>query len=109
MIMHMTFISQNWVHKKIENYIYIIIIIRVFCPNAGPPLQAEKPRLQFCRRQVFHHILKNQGYSFTSDLIGAVAYRCFPNHTLPLACEQTLKDLKRSQGQQRGGEECGFG
>ena len=28
----------------------IYIIIRVFCPKAGPLLKAEKPRLQFCRR-----------------------------------------------------------
>ena len=26
----------------------IIIIIRVFCPRAGPSLQAQEPRLQFC-------------------------------------------------------------
>ena len=85
------------------------IIIRVFCPKAGPSLQAEKPRLQFCLRQVFHHKLRNQGCSFTRDLIGAVASRCFPHPTLCLASEQTLKDLKRSQGHQRGGEENGFG
>ena len=29
--------------------------------------------------------------------------------TLSLASEQTLKDLKRFQGHQRGGEESGFG
>ena len=29
--------------------------------------------------------------------------------TLSLASEQTLKDLKRSQGPQHGGEESGFG
>ena len=34
-------------------------------------LQAEKPRLQFCRRQVFHCKLRNQGCSFTRDLTGA--------------------------------------
>ena len=81
------------------------IIIRVFCPKAGPSVQAEKPRLQFCRRQVFHRQPRNQGYSFTRDLIGAVASRCFLHPTLSLASEQTLKDLKRSQGHQRGGEE----
>ena len=76
----------------------IIIIIRVLCPKAGPPPQVEKPRLQFCRRKVFHRKLRNQGCSFTRDLIGAVASRCFPHPTLSLAPEQTLKDLKRSQG-----------
>ena len=81
----------------------------VFCPMAGPSLQPEKPTLQFCRRQVFHRKLKNQGCGFTRDLIGALASRCFPHPTLSLASEQTLKDLKRSQGHQRGGEESGFG
>ena len=81
----------------------------MFCPKAGPSLQAEKPRLQFCRRPVFHRKLRNQGCSFTRDLIGAVASRCFPNPTLSLASEQTLKDLKRSQGHRRGGEESRFG
>ena len=69
-----------------------------FRPKEGPSLQAEKPRLQFCQRQVFHRKLRNQGCSFTRDLIGAVASRCFPHPTLSLASEQTLKDLKRSQG-----------
>ena len=32
----------------------VMIIIRVFCPRAGPSLQAQEPRLQFCHRQVFH-------------------------------------------------------
>ena len=89
-----------------ESSIYIYrIYIRVFCPKAGPSLQEEKPRLQFCRRQVIHRKLRNQGCSFTRDLIGAVASRCFPHPTLSLASEQTIKDLKRSQGYQRGGEE----
>ena len=68
-----------------------IIIIRVFCPKAGTSLQAEKPRLRFCRRQVFHRKLRNQDCSFTRDLIGAIASRCFPRATLSLASEQTLK------------------
>ena len=85
---------------RLQLYIIIIItiIIRVFCPNAGPSLQAEKPRLQFCRRQVFHRKLRNQGCNLTRDLIRALASRCFPHPTLSLASEQTLKDLKSSQG-----------
>ena len=67
----------------------------VFCPRAGPPLQAKEPRLQFCRRQVFHHILRNQGCSFTRDWLGAVASRCFPHPTLYLFSIWT--DLKRSE------------
>ena len=77
------------------------IIIRVFCPRAGPSLQAQEPRLQFCRRQDFHHKLRNQGCTFNRNLIGAVASRCFLHHTLSLASEQTLKDLKRSQWHHR--------
>ena len=94
-------------HLILRNYdlINIIIIIRVFCPRAGPSLQAHEPRLEFCQRQVFHRKLRNQGCSFTRDWIGAVASRCFPHHTLSLASEQTLKDLKRSHGHWRGGEE----
>ena len=73
-------------------------------------LQGEKPRLEFCQRQVFHRKLRNQGCSFTKDLIcAAVAFRSFSHPTLSLASEQTLKDLERSQGHQRGGEESGFG
>ena len=90
-------------------HLYTYMIIRVFCPKAGPSLQAEEPRLQFCRRQVFHQKLRNQGFSFTRDSTGAVASRCFPHPTLSLVSEQTLEDLKRSQGHQRGGEENRFG
>ena len=87
--------------------IIIIIIIRVFCPRASPSLQAWEPRLQFCRRQIFHRKLRNQGCSFTRDWINAVATRCFLHPTLSLASEQTLKDLERSQGHQCEGEESG--
>ena len=79
-------------------YIYIKYIIRVFCPKAGSSLQAQEPGLQFCRRKVFHHKLRNQGCSFTRDWIGAVASRCFPHPTLSLASEQNLKDLKDPRG-----------
>ena len=44
-----------------------IVIVRVFCPRADASLHAQEPRLQFCRRQVFHRKLKNQGCSFTRD------------------------------------------
>ena len=102
------FYNCNYFLYIIDIIVYLtmaIIIIRVFCPRAGPSLQAQVPRLQFCRRQVFHRKLRNQGCSFIRDWIGAVISRCFPHHTLSLASEQTLKDLKRAQGHQRGGEE----
>ena len=89
---------------KLQSYFKLDTIIRVFCPRAGSSLQAQEPRLQFCLRQVFHRKLKNEGCSFTRD----EASRCFPHPTLSLASEQILKDLKRSQGPHRGGEESGF-
>ena len=89
------------IRESVSPYIYSIYIYissTVFSPKAGPSLQAEKPRLQFCRRQVFHRKLRNQCCSVTRDLIGAVASRCFPHPTLSLATEKTLKGLKRSKG-----------
>ena len=68
----------------------------MFYPRAGPSLQAQASRLQFCRRQVFHRKLGIQGYSFTRDRIDAVAPRCFPHPTFSLESEPTLKELKRS-------------
>ena len=47
--------------------IIIIIIIIMFYSRAGPSLQAQESRLQFCRRQVFHRKLRNLGSSFTTD------------------------------------------
>ena len=44
----------------------LYVIIRVFSPRAGPSLQAQEPRLQFCRRQVFHRKFRNQGCSVTT-------------------------------------------
>ena len=69
-------------------------IIRVFCPRTGPSLQAQEPRLQFCRRQVFHRKLRNQGCSSTRDWIGPgpVAFHCFPHPTLSLTSEHIWKD-----------------
>ena len=71
-----------------------------------------KFRHQVCssiQRQVFQRKIRKQGCSFTTDGIGAVASRCFPHPTFSVASEQTLKDLKISQENQRGGEESGFG
>ena len=46
---------------------WIIIIIITVCPRPSLSLQTQEPRLQFCRRQVFHRKLRNQGCSFTRD------------------------------------------
>ena len=93
----------------IATYRIMLIIIRVFCLRAGPSLQTQEPRLQFCRRQVFHRKLRKQGCSFTRDWIGVVASRFFPHPTVSLACELIFEDLKRSQGHQLGGEKSRFG
>ena len=83
----------TYTHTRARTYIgpnyfsYIYIYISVFCPRAGPSLQVQEPRLQFCRRQVFHRKLRNQGCSFIREWIGAVASRCFPHPTLSLASE----------------------
>ena len=61
-------------------------------------MQAQEPRRQFCRIQVFHRKLRNQGCSSTKDWIGAVASRYFPHRTLFLASEQIFKDLKCPRG-----------
>ena len=63
------------------------IIIRVCCPRGSPPLQAQKPKLQFCPKAGLHRKLGKQGSSFTKDLISAVASHCFPNPTLSLTSE----------------------
>ena len=48
--------------------IIIIIIIRVFCPRAGPSLQTQKLRLQFCPKAGLPlQIFKNQSCNFTRD------------------------------------------
>ena len=101
--------THAYTHTHTHIYIYIYIYLKVFFQRTGPSLQAQKPRLQFCRRQVFHRKLRNQGCNFTRVWIVAVASRCFPHHTLSLVSGQTVKDQKRSQGTEHGSEESGFG
>ena len=74
----------------------LTIIIRVFCPRAGPSLQAQEPRLQVCRRQVFNCKLRTQDCNFNRYWIGAVASRCFPHSTLHTLFS-IWTDLKRSE------------
>ena len=91
--------------------------------KGSPSLQALEPRLHFCRRQGFPLQTLELRLQFYQGWIGAVASRCFPlsafrtphsalslslSLSLSLASEQTLKDLKRSQEHQRGGEESIF-
>ena len=70
----------------------------VFCPRAGPSLQTQAPRLQFCPKAGLPLQTREPRLQFHKGSTGAVASRCFPHPTLSLASEQTLKDLKRSQG-----------
>ena len=79
----------------------------------------------FCQRQVLHCKRRNQGCTSAEgrsstanpETNAAVlpgmnrydSFPCFRHPTLLLASEQTLKDLKRSQGHHLGGEESGFG
>ena len=76
----------------------------VFCPRAGSSLQTQEPRLQFCPKAGLTPQTQEQRSQFFY-----IASCCFPHPTLSLSSEQTLKDLKRSQDHQRGGEESGFG
>ena len=81
----------------------------VFCPRAGPSLQTQAQRLQFCPKAGLALQTQEPRLQFYYGRICAVASHCFLHPTLSLVSEQTLKDLKRSQGHQRGGEESGFG
>ena len=74
--------------------IIIIIIIRVFWPRAGPSLQVQKPRLQFCRRLVFHRKLRRPRMQFYQGL-----NKCgsFPLLSTPHSPFSIWTDLKRSE------------
>ena len=74
-----------WAPEDVLIHYKTRIIIRVFCPRASPSLQAQEPRPQFCRRQVFHRKLRNQGCSFTRDWTGVVASHCFLYLSLSLS------------------------
>ena len=63
-----------------------------------------------------HQNVLPRGRSFTANsgtkaavLLGMNRCGSFPNPNLSLAPEPTLKDVKRSQEPQRGGEVSGFG
>ena len=62
-------------------------------PKAGLPLQTQELILL-----IYQGLIRCSSFPLLSAL-----------HSLSLASEQTLKDLKRSQGHQRRGEESGFG
>ena len=81
----------------------------MFWPRAGPSLQTQEPRPQFCLNASHPPQTQEPRMQLYKGQIGAVASRCFPHPTLYLAYEQILTDLERYQGHQRGAEETGFG
>ena len=70
-------------HARTHTYIF-----RGFSPRASPSLQAQVTVLQFCRMQVFHCKLRNQGYCFTRDRCGSILLLSAPNS---LASERSEK------------------
>ena len=75
---------------------------------AGPSLRTQEPRRQLCSTAGLPPETQETRQQIYKVRLGEVASRYFPHRTLTLGSEQTLKDLKRSQGQQRGGEERGL-
>ena len=108
-------VYRKWtlINQQCENhnvfYIIIIIIIRVFCLRAGLSLQTQAPRLQFHPKAGLPPQTQERRLQFYKGWIGAVAFCCSLYSTLSLAYEQTLKDMKRSQGHVCGSKESGFG
>ena len=66
----------------------------VFCPRAGPSLQAQEPSLQICRRQVFHLKPHEPRLQFYQGL-----NRCgsFPLLSAPHSIFSILTNLKKSE------------
>ena len=109
-LIHMKYVRN---HGTFKSSIILVFHVEssssVFCPRAGPSLQTQGLRPQFCSKAGVPPQMQEPRLQFYYGRIGAVASRCFPHPTLSLASEQTLKDLKRYQGHKRGGEESGFG
>ena len=88
--------NYTWRHRRtyaIIIIIIIIIIIRVFCPRAGPLLQVQKPRLQFCRSR------SSTANSGTKAAVLPGMNRCgsFPLLIVPHSLFSIWTDLKRSE------------
>ena len=106
-------------YRRRSKYLYQSII--VFCPRAGLSLQTKHsplyPLLSLpfrpspvspSRTSEWGDNLRPESFTVErlimpslqlfQEFIAAVASHCFPHPTLSFASEQTLKDLKRSQG-----------
>ena len=94
---HKKIICSYWNNESKNPYVKLqSSSSSVFCPRAGTSVQMQEHRLQFCRRQVFHCKLRNQGCSFTREWIGPVASHCFP-HPTPHSFCSIWTDLKWSE------------
>ena len=82
-VSHYSFKSQSleMTHgNRLSLFPFLNFMIIVFSQGQVLHYKAQEPRLQFCRRQVFHCKLRNKGSSFTRDWIGAVASRYFSQY-----------------------------
>ena len=89
-----TYCSLLTAYCKLAYFLSATLYTSSSSTKAGPSLQAEKPRLQFCRRQVFHRKRRNQGCSFTRNFS-----RCgsFSLLSAPHSSFDIWTDLKRSE------------
>ena len=98
-ILKTSFISK--IAKLWQGVIKVLqrIIIRVFCPRAGPSLQAQEPGLQFCRRNgrlASWHKWKSCEVGEAKEGLGNELWRrwnngsSFPNPSLALPTSQLI-------------------
>ena len=70
----------------------------VFCPRACLSLQAQEPRLQFCRRQGFLGKLKEQGCSFYHSLNRCGSFPLLSAHHSLFSIWTDLKSSEKIPG-----------
>ena len=78
-------------------------------PRAGLSLQTQAPRLQLCTKAGLPPQTQETRVAVLITMSRCGSFPLFSAPTLSLASEQPLKDLKRDQGHNRGGEGSGFG
>ena len=82
--------------KCIETWNPWVKLIYIY--RAGPSLQTQAPRLQFCPKAGLPLQTQEPRLQFYKGWIGAVPSRCFLHPALSFESEQTLKDLKKFPG-----------